>query len=190
MLAVVEHEQRSFIRQCGDQLLDGLQPGDVMGSHRGQDRRSDARGIEDARELDKPDAAREELEQLGTHRERETRLAHSARAREGDEPLVDDELADRDDIVLPPDERRELHREVVTMRVERPQRSLSDGKLGMNHLPHALGPTEVLQPMRTEVGDVHAIGQLIGDQSGGGIGHEDLVTVPDRSQRRAQRITV
>ena len=37
VLAVVEHEQRSLVRQRGDQLLDGLEPGNVMRSHRGQD---------------------------------------------------------------------------------------------------------------------------------------------------------
>ena len=41
VLAVVEDEQRSFRREGSDQLLDWLQSGDVMGSHRGQRRRSD-----------------------------------------------------------------------------------------------------------------------------------------------------
>ena len=78
VLAVVEDEQRSFLGQRGDQLLDGLQPGDVMRSHRGQHRRSDAAWVGDARELHEPDPARELLEKLGRHREGEPRLAHSS----------------------------------------------------------------------------------------------------------------
>ena len=68
VLAVVEDEQRSFLGQRGDHLLDGLQPGDVMGSHRGQHRRSDPRRVGHARELHEPDSARELLEKLGRHR--------------------------------------------------------------------------------------------------------------------------
>ena len=78
VLAVVEDEQRPFLGQRGDQLLDGLQPGDVMGSHRGQHRRSDPSWVGHAGELHEPDSARELLEKLGRHRERETRLAHSS----------------------------------------------------------------------------------------------------------------
>ena len=66
------------------------------------------------------------------------------------------------------------------MHVERAQRGMRGRKIGMDHLPHALGTTEVLQPVRTQVGQVHAVRQLIDDQSGGCVRHEDLVTdLPD-----------
>ncbi len=55
----------------------------------------------------------------------------------------------------------------------------------MDHLPHALGATEVLQSMRAEVGEMHILRQLIDDQSGRRVRHEDLVTVADRSKARA-----
>ena len=86
---------------------------------------------------------------------------------------------------LPADEWRQLDREVVTVHVERAQRGMRGRKIRMDHLPHALGTTEVLQPVRAQVGQVHTVGQLIDDQSGGGVRHEDLVTVPDRSKASA-----
>ena len=164
----------------------GCSPGDAMRSHRGQHRRCRraAGSVTPASSTNQTPPGKRSSSSAATASARRV-LPTPPEPGEGDEPLVDDELADRDDIVLPPDERSELHREVVTVRVERPKRSLSDGKVRVNHLPHALGTTKVLQPVRTEVGDVRAIGQLIGDQSGGGVGHEDLVAVPDRSKAGA-----
>ena len=71
------------------------------------------------------------------------------------------------------------------MHVERAQRGMRGRKIRMDHLPHAFGSTEVLQPVRTQVGQVHAVGQLIDDQPGGCVRHEDLVTVSDRSKASA-----
>ena len=71
------------------------------------------------------------------------------------------------------------------MRVERAQRRLPGRKIGMDRLPDALGPTEVLQPMRPEVREPHTVRQLVDDQAGGRVRHEDLVTVPDRSKAGA-----
>ena len=56
----------------------GCSPGGVVDSHRGQHRRSDLGWVGHARELHEPDPARELLEKLGRHRQRETCLAHAA----------------------------------------------------------------------------------------------------------------
>ena len=69
--------------------------------------------------------------------------------------------AERGDVVLPSDEWRELDREVVTVHVERAQRGMRGRKIRMDHLPHAFGTTEVLQPVGTQVGQVHAVRHLI-----------------------------
>ncbi len=76
VLAVVEDEQGSFLGEGGDHLLDGCEPGQLMRSHRGQHRRSDARLVGDAREFHEPDPARELLGKLGRHRQGEPCLAH------------------------------------------------------------------------------------------------------------------
>ncbi len=71
------------------------------------------------------------------------------------------------------------------MGVERAQRGVHCREIRMDHLPHPLGTTEVLQPMRTKIGEVHAVRQLIEDQPRSRVRNEDLVTVPDRSQASA-----
>ena len=55
----------------------------------------------------------------------------------------------------------------------------------MDYLPHALGAAEVLQSVRAEVGETHILRQLIHDQSGRRVRHEDLAAVADRSQAGA-----
>ena len=71
------------------------------------------------------------------------------------------------------------------MHVERAQRGVRGRKIRMGHLPHPLGTTEVLQPMGTKVGKVHAVRQLIDDEPRGRVRNEDLVTMPDRSKASA-----
>ena len=87
--------------------------------------------------------------------------------------------------LLPADQRRQLDREVVAVRVERAQRGMRGGEIRMDHLPHALGTAEVLQPVRPEVGQVHAVRQVVDDQAGGCVRDEDLVPVADRSKASA-----
>ena len=59
------------------------------------------------------------------------------------------------------------------------------GKITMDDLPDALGTAEILEPVRPEVSQGHAVRQAVDDQPGGCVRHENLVSVADRTQTSA-----
>ena len=135
-----------------DQLLDGCIPGDVVRAGRGQHRCSHLRlgSVTPASSTNQTPpgncsrtsaATASASRVLPTPPDPVSVTSRSSRS----------ELAERGDVVLPADQRRQLDGKVVTVRVERAQRRMRGGQLRVDDLPHALGTAEVLEPVHAEV---------------------------------------
>ena len=113
MLAVVEGDKDGLVPQGVQQriergavrLLTQLQPAN--------ERRRDLVGVADRCEFDKPDSLPGPVKQLCSCLEGEAGLPRPSRAREGDEPRVQDEGPDFGELSATPDEGAEGGRQVV-----------------------------------------------------------------------------
>jgi hypothetical protein len=124
----------------------------------GQHSRTNRRPVGNTGQLDEPHAGAA-VEYVGGDGEREARLADPSRSRQGHQPLLAQERAQRGDVVLPADERGQLDREVVLVRVQRTQRRVVRGDVWVDHLPHPLGTPQVLEAVHPEISDAHPLQQ-------------------------------
>ena len=186
VLAVVEHEERRFVRQRRDQLLDGLQPRLPRG------RRAPRALLARPRPGSATPASSTNHTPPGNCSRSSAATASASRVL----PTPPDPVnvtsrsaptsrAERGDVLVSADERRELDREVVRVRVERAQLRMRGGQVRVDDLPHALRPAEVLQAVHPEVGQARLLRQAVDDEPRGRVRHEDLVAVADRAQPRA-----
>ena len=88
---------------------------------RARDRRHDEAWIPDRRKLDEDHAIREFIDDSGGNLQGETRLSGASGTRHGDEAGAPQPIAQRCDLALAADERREPCRQVVHPKVERAQ---------------------------------------------------------------------
>ena len=96
------------------------------------------------------------------------------------------ELAERGDVVLPADERRQLDRQVVTVRVERAQWARdAAGSSGWTTCHTRSGRPRSFRRCVPRSVERHVLRQPIDDQARRRVRHEDLVAVADRSQASA-----
>ena len=91
----------------------------------------------------------------------ETGLAHAAGAGQGDERRLVERRRERDDLVLAPDERRELRRQVAGVRLQRPERRELDGQLRMHDLEDVLGSRQVAEAVLPEIEQLDPAAQRI-----------------------------
>ena len=185
VLTVVQHQERRSVRQGRIELLDGFESGHLVGTERSQHCRPDRILICDARELDEPHASGELLQQIRGHVERKSCLAHAAGSGQRHQSLRADEPSERGDVLVSSDERRDLDREVVRVRVEGLQLWVRRRQVGVDDLPHALRAAEILEAVHPEVGQARVLGQPVDDEPRGRVRYEDLIAVPDGAQPSA-----
>ena len=118
VLTIVEHQERRLVRQRRVELLDGFQPRYLVGAERREHCWPDRTLISDSGELDEPHAPGELLQEIRGHVEREPCLADASGSGQRHQPLRADEPSELGDVLVPADERRDLDREVVRVRVE------------------------------------------------------------------------
>ena len=108
VLAVVEQEQLLAIPDVpGERDLGGAVGGEPRVQGLG-DRGPDQLGLAERRQLHRPDPVGEVLEPLPGELERESRLAATAGAGQGEEPRVAQQRGDLGQLALPADEARQL----------------------------------------------------------------------------------
>ena len=110
-------------------------------------------GIVERAQIDEPDAIGEVLQEVGGHLQRQPRLAHPAGSGERQQAHVVPPRAGRrpGNLLLPPEKRGRLERQVVGAGRQRPQRREVGGQIGMEQLEDALGAVEVAQRVLAEV---------------------------------------
>src|SRR5437879_3716533 len=111
----------------------------------------DVAAMTDRGALRAPDAVGMNVELVGRSVQREPGLATPAGSGQRYQPMLAHGLPHRGDLDLSPDEARNLSGQVRRHRPERPQRWELVRKLRMHQLPDPLGPSEVLQTMKTQV---------------------------------------
>ena len=128
---------------------------------------------------------------LGGHLHREPGLAHTADAGQRHEPSILERGRERGDLVLAPDERRELQRQVPRERIEGPQRRKRRGAAPARRpgtpAPVATGRAAGAcrgRPSSTPVRERVAYADRRSPPR-----HSDLTTVRDRHQAAAARFT-
>ena len=109
----------------------------------------------------------------GGHRDAETRLPTTARARQRDETVIRQRRDDVVDLPFATDEARRSTRKVdAGLRAHRWRKVVSER--GMGQLEQTLRPSQVAQPVLAEIAQPGAGRQGIRDERGGGFGDKDL----------------
>ena len=179
MFAVVDDQQEPLRAQELDDALEERQPGPGRDTERHRDDVDQRVGLVGRRELAQPDTARVLRRELGSDLHRQPRLADATRAGEGDEPMVDEEVANLFHLVVAPDERRQLEREVGGERIERSQPREVARQRVVEQLEHAFRTREIAEAVLAEVAELDAVEELRGCSR-----HEHLAAVPDRHEAR------
>ena len=188
VLAVVQDEQRRLVAELGRELVGGGDAGHLAGAEGGQRGATDGVRIGERRQLDPPHAAGLRVDGLGGDGQGEAGLADPGRTGQRHQPLACQQAAHVGDLAGPPDQRRELDRQVVAERVERPQRRERRRQVRVDELPDVLGASEVLEAVQAEIDQRRPGREAVGDQRRGRRRHQHLTAVPDR-RIRAQRLS-
>ena len=97
--------------------------------------------------------------------QRETGLADAAHPGQRHQRRPTDQLRQRRDLGLAPDERRHLTRQVVAReRVQRAERRELPPQIGMGYLKQALRPPQVTQPVLSQVDEPVLLGERVVEQ--------------------------
>ena len=118
VLTVVEHQERRLVRQRRSSCSTGSSPATSWAPSAASICWPDRTLISDSGELDEPHAPGELLQEIRGHVEREPCLADASGSGQRHQPLRADEPSERGDVLVSADERRDLDREVVRVRVE------------------------------------------------------------------------
>ena len=116
-------------------------------------------GSDERREFHEPGAVRELLECVGGNLQAKARLAAAAGAGEREHAVPCQQRLDLRDLLLPPDEARQLLGQVVRMRRQRLDRWKVARQVGVQKLIHLLRPRQVLELMRAKVAQGNGVGQ-------------------------------
>ena len=118
-------------------------------------------------EVDQEDTVRETLEDSAGHVRSEPGLPDAAGSGEGQHACRRQQILELGDLPCPADERRSFRRDVRGARIQGAQRR----ELRRHALDQQVAQPErlweVLQPMRTEIAQRDAVGQIVFDQASG-----------------------
>ena len=151
MLTVVEYHQQLLRSQRRHQTLRDRLPRPLLHPQRVGDHIGHLARITQRSQLAQPDPIAIAGQDLRGGLHRESGLAHTTHADQGHHPALRQRLDDVGDVVVAPDERGHLQRQVGRERIQRTQRRELRVEPGMHDLEDALGLTQVAQVMRAEV---------------------------------------
>jgi hypothetical protein len=180
LLEVVQHEQAGAVAEVVADDRGGVAAGDVVQVEGVGDGGGDPGRVAHRGQGDEVDAVREPGQQAAGGLQREARLARPAGAGEGDQPhvVVAEQLGDRAQVRLAPDERGGDRRQVGHRRqAARGPVVLRDPRPGQ--LVEPLRPLQVLQPVPAEV--LEGQPGRVGRRAPGLVGDEDLAAVGGRA---------
>ena len=185
LLEVVHHQQRLPIAQVLHQpvprrALPGLQ---VQGV---DDRGRHQIGVDDRRERDEGDAAREAIRHLRRDLQRQARLAGAARAGQRQHARLLEQPHALGDLALAPDEAGHLHGQVVGDGVQAADGREVARQAVDDQLQHAFGAAEVLEPVLAEIAQRDARRERVAHEQARRLGQQHLTAVTGvRDPRRA-----
>jgi uncharacterized membrane protein YccC len=174
VLEVVEDQQHPLVAQRLDQELDGIGAVRRRQAQRATDQRGHACDIANACEFDEPHAVGKRIQQGGAHLMREPCLADASWARQRDEPVVPQQVADRCDGTTAADKRAGLRRQVVPLTRECAQRRELLGNALCLHLEQVHGHRQILQPMQSQIRQPDGCRETVHGQCLRGLGDEHL----------------
>ena len=159
VLAVVEDQQHGPVAQVRDERVDDRQAALLPDAERRRDRLRHEARIRDRRELDEPRAVGEAVEHVGRELERQPRLADAPGAEQRQQARPLERLPRFVELVLAPDERRRLNRQVVGRAFQRAQRREVAPQRWMEDLVEPFGTRQVAQADEAEVAQRDVLGQ-------------------------------
>ena len=164
LLEVVEHKQEVLVTQVIVQRLRERLAGLLPHRKRLGHRRDEEIGIGDRGEVDEEDPSFEIRDQLRGHLEREARLASATGSRERDEPnvLSPHEGHGLRHLLLAPDQRRRLNRQIRRPRFKRLQGREVVLEPRNQKLVQPLRVSEILEAVLSEVAQAYRIGGFFG----------------------------
>ena len=134
-------------------------------------------GIAQRRERHPEGAVGERRPGLGGDLERQSRLARPAGARQRQEARAVEQAEPVPDLLLAPDECRELHREVVRDEVQRSERREVRRAILDDELEDPLRLREILEPMLSQVSHRHILGHAVAGEDLGRFGNQHLAAM-------------
>ena len=155
-----------------------------------RDRRGDETRISNRRQINKEHAVAEAGEQGGCGLQSETGLTSAAGPRECDQTSLrlEHQLADRFELLLPPDERGRSGGQVMRRNVRGTRQGPEGREVGRQtrhvELENLLGKPDVLQLMWAEVAQRRPWRQVVAHQALRRLRKEDLAAVPSRGDAR------
>ncbi len=181
VLAVVEHEEQlaaaEVVQDRGEKGTSRL----LGEAERGGDRRCEIVRVGEHSQVDEPGAILQLAQELLCQLQGDARLADAARPGEGEQRRRCQQALRFGELRLATDEARQLARQVVGMRIHRPQRRELGRQVRDDRLEEPLLPGQVAEPMLPEVAERHPGRQLPGDQVMGRLRHEELPSVSGRA---------
>ena len=155
VLAIVEHEQQSALRQVphkrgGHRLVGEHAHAELTGDHGGDVLRLRVAG--ESGEPDEPCAVGEPRDAPRRELQRQPRLAAASGADQGDDAPRPDALREARELGVAADEERRLHGQVVSHLAQRVRRH--GGSAALGDLEHRLARCEVLKPLDAQVAQV------------------------------------
>ena len=118
-------------------------------------RRWDKLGVRDGGEWDEKDTVAELFGRLGRHLDGETGLPGTARAGEGEETGAGQQFEAIRQLLLPPDEARQLEGKVVWVGIHRLELREPTRELWVVHLIDPFRLSQVLEPVQPQIGEAH-----------------------------------
>ena len=178
VLAVVEDHEECCLRfEHRDELIERRGHRRLRSADSSEHRRSDRVGIVDGGEIDPPNPARVVVGGVGGDLQCQPGLADATGPRERDQASPRQQRNHRGDVVVTAQQRRRLQGKVVPTCGERTKSREARPEPWRNDLVDVLGGVQVLEPVRPERGERHAVGKVRADQRRGSVGDHDLFAV-------------
>ena len=184
-LEIVQDQQQPLFPQHAGKALGeptALVPHAQHGSHR----RGDECRIIQHTQVDEPHPVRKGFQHVGGGLQRHARLAHATRTGDGQEPhvIAAKKIPDAGNLILPPDERRRLHGQVVGTGGQRPERREVRRQVGVQELEDPLRPVEIAQGMLAQITQARSCRERVPSEILRGQGEEHLTAVSSGQQAR------
>ncbi len=164
VFAIVEDEQEPLVAEEAGERGGERALGLLAKIERGRDAFDDHRGISGRGEFDEPNAVRIVVDQVGSHLQRQARLAGATRAGEREQARAAEQALHFGQFALAADEARELQGQIIRRAFERKQRRELGRQIAGGELEEGLGAGEIAQPMFTERPQSHARRQHVANE--------------------------
>ncbi len=151
LLAVVQDQQQQPVLDVSrERLAHGVSRA-FLDTEDGRHRLRYQTGIGERRQFHQPYSVREVVDHVGSHLQRQSRLADAAHADQRKQPCAAQRPPDFGELAFATDKRRDLLRKIVWRTLKRTQCGVIPAKLRMHDLVNALGVREIAKANGAQV---------------------------------------